>query len=84
MPIAPDLFEQDVAGEHLPRFTGERHEEIEFEGKRDGYAVTADLVRGTSISTGPIDRSSAGSSSVRRSRARMRATSSFGLNGFTM
>ena len=70
VPIAPDLFEQDVAGEHLPRFTGERHEEIEFEGVSEmGTPSRLTLCAGTSISTGPIDRSSAGSSSVRRSQA---------------
>lgn len=49
-----------------------------------GLPSRVTLCAGTSISIGPMDSSSAGSSSVRRSRARTRATSSFGLNGFTM
>ncbi|SKW95624.1 Uncharacterised protein [Mycobacteroides abscessus subsp. abscessus] len=42
------------------------------------------LCAGTSMSIPAMFNSSAGSSSFRRSRARMRATSSLGLNGFMM
>ena len=47
VPITPDLLEQDLAGEDLTGFAGQRDEEIELErGQVDWGAVASYLVRG--------------------------------------
>src|SRR4051812_118098 len=46
VPIAPDLLQQQLAGEHLPGLAGQRDEQVELEGgERDGHAVPGHLVR---------------------------------------
>src|SRR5690625_4676535 len=45
--VAPHLFEEDLAGEDLPRLAGERHEQVELErGQRDRLTAAGDLVAG--------------------------------------
>src|SRR5438477_4690473 len=46
VPVAPDLLQQHLAGEDLPRLAGERDQQVELErGQRDLLAVALDLVR---------------------------------------
>jgi hypothetical protein len=45
--VAPDLLEQHLAGEDLPRLAGQRHQQVELErGERDRLAVALDRVAG--------------------------------------
>ena len=86
VPVAPDLLQQHLAGEHLARLAGQRDQQVELQrGQRDRRRRRGSPgAPGTSISTSadpqPLGRSP---TSARRSRARIRATSSLGLNGLT-
>src|SRR3954452_6821991 len=45
VPVSPDLFQQDLAGEHLPGLARQRHEEVELQRReRDLAAVAAHRV----------------------------------------
>ena len=45
--VAPDLLEEDLTGEDLPRLAGERHEEVELQRReRQRAAVALDRVAG--------------------------------------
>ncbi len=47
VPISPHLLQQDLAGEHLARLAGQRHQQVELQrGQRDRVAVAGHLVAG--------------------------------------
>lgn len=88
VPIAPDLLQQHLAGEDLTRLASERDQQVEL----NGVSFTSSSLRltvwaGTSmviwLPGGPMVSISGATSSPRRNRARIRATSSLGLNGLT-
>ncbi len=84
--VSPDLFEQHLAGEDLLRFGRQCEEEVELE-RREPDAPSPRRTSWPATSTLEVADARACSrrSAARaRSRVRMRATSSFGLNGFTM
>ena len=84
VPVTPDLLEQHLAGEDLARLAGEGDEKVEFErGEVQRLAVPFTEWPATSMLMSPIWSISGAGSSVRRSRARIRATSSLDLNGLT-
>src|SRR3954454_13371215 len=47
VPVSPDLFQQDLAGEHLPRLASERDEQVELQRRqRDHLTVAPDGMAG--------------------------------------
>ena len=80
--VAPDLLEQHLAGEHLARVLRQAHQQVELErGQPDRRPARVTSWPVTSMVRSPMCRSSGVGTSKRRTRARMRATSSLGLNG---
>ena len=82
MAVAPNLFEQFFAGQHLAGSTGEFNQQIEFQGVK--LRLSPSRVTSwpaTSMVRSAIWSVSGSRLSVSRNRARTRATSSAGLNG---
>ena len=83
--VAPDLLEQHLAGEDLPRLARQGDEQVELERRQRRADSPSRFTEwpATSMSRSPIDSFSGAGSSPRRSRARTRAMSSCGLKGLT-
>ena len=76
-PVAPDVAQQLVLREHAVRLGGERGEQLVLLA-REAYALAADghQPRERSIASSPTSIRCCGGGAVRRSTARIRATSS--------
>jgi hypothetical protein len=85
VPVAPHLLEQHLAGEHLAGLRASATSRSNSSGVSEiSWPSRVTRCPATSMSTSPIRRLSGSMSSLRRIRARTRATSSLGLNGLTM
>ena len=84
--VAPHLLQQYLTGEDLAGLAGQRDQQVEQRVSLTSSPLRSTVWAGTSmviwLPVGPIEVR-APTSSPRRSRARIRATSSFGLNGLT-